>query len=48
MQIEKDKLAKEVVNHMMENDLFSQWLGIEILDIKEGYSKIKKIGRAHV
>ena len=41
MQIEKDKLAKEVVNHMMENDLFSQWLGIEILDIKEGYSKIK-------
>ena len=41
MQIEKDKLAKEVVNHMMENDLFSQWLGIEILEIKEGYSKIK-------
>ena len=41
MQIEKDKLAKEVVHHMMENDLFSQWLGIEILDIKEGYSKIK-------
>jgi acyl-CoA thioesterase len=31
----------EVVAHMMENDLFSQWLGIEVLDIKEGYSKIK-------
>jgi acyl-CoA thioesterase len=30
-----------VVNHMMENDLFSQWLGIEVLEIKEGYSKIK-------
>jgi acyl-CoA thioesterase len=26
---------------MMENDLFSQWLGIEVLEIKEGYSKIK-------
>ena len=26
---------------MMEHDLFSQWLGIEILEIKEGYSKIK-------
>lgn len=31
----------EVVNHMMENDLFSQWLGIEILEVKEGYSKTK-------
>jgi acyl-CoA thioesterase len=33
--------AKQVVDHMMKNDLFSQWLGIEVLDIKEGYSKIK-------
>ena len=32
---------QSVVSHMMENDLFSQWLGIEVLDIKEGYSKIK-------
>jgi acyl-CoA thioesterase len=32
---------RQVVDHMMENDLFSQWLGIEIIDIKEGYSKIK-------
>ena len=30
-----------VVEHMMQNDLFSQWLGIEVLDIKEGYSKIR-------
>ena len=36
-----DKLANDVVTHMMENDLFSQWLGVEVLDIKEGYSKIK-------
>jgi len=32
---------QQVVAHMMENDLFSKWLGIEILDIREGYSKIK-------
>ncbi|MFC4262840.1 hydroxyphenylacetyl-CoA thioesterase PaaI [Ferruginibacter yonginensis] len=30
----------EVVTHMMQHDLFSQWLGIKVLDIKEGYSKI--------
>jgi len=31
----------EVVNHMMQHDLFSQWLGIEVLEIKEGYSRIR-------
>jgi acyl-CoA thioesterase len=30
-----------VVNHMMKNDLFSQWLGISIIEIKEGFSKIQ-------
>ena len=39
--MEKNQLAKEVVNHLMENDLFSKWLGIEIIEINEGYSKIK-------
>ncbi len=33
--------SQEVVNHMMEHDLFSQWLGIEVLAVKDGYSKIK-------
>lgn len=32
---------QQVVSHMMQNDLFSQWLGIEVLEVKEGYSKIK-------
>ena len=32
---------QQVVTHMMEHDLFSQWLGIEVLEVKEGYSKIK-------
>lgn len=32
---------RQVVDHMMVHDKFSQWLGIEVLDIQEGYSKIK-------
>jgi len=38
-------LAKQVVDKMMEDDLFSQWLGIEILEVAEGYSKIKMVLR---
>ena len=30
-----------VVTHMMQHDLFSQWLGIEVLAVSAGYSKIK-------
>lgn len=45
MNADKDKLANDVVRHMMDNDLFSQWLGIEILEIKEGYSKLKMMVR---
>jgi acyl-CoA thioesterase len=30
-----------VVDHMMKNDLFSQWLGIQVLEIKEGYSRLQ-------
>jgi acyl-CoA thioesterase len=41
MKKEQDELAKQVVTHMLQNDLFSQWLGIEILEIKEGFSKIR-------
>lgn len=36
-----DELAKKVVDHMMHNDAFSQWLGIQVLEIKTGYSKIR-------
>lgn len=45
MNSDKDLLAGKVVNHMMEHDLFSQWLGIEVLEVKEGYSKIKMVIR---
>ena len=41
MNSEKDQLAKKVVDKMMADDLFSQWLGIEIVQIKEGYSKLR-------
>ena len=37
----KDVQAQQVVDHMMQHDLFSQWLGISVLEIKEGYSKIQ-------
>lgn len=30
---------------MMQDDLFSQWLGIEVLEIREGYSKIRMVLR---
>lgn len=38
---EKDRLANSVVSHMMENDYFSQWMGVEVLEVKEGYSRIR-------
>ncbi len=41
----KDQLANDVVAHMMTHDLFSQWLGIKVVEVKEGYSKIKMIVR---
>ena len=36
---------KDVVSHMMRNDLFSQWLGIEVVEVREGYSRIQMILR---
>lgn len=41
MNADKNALAVSVVQHMLQHDLFSQWLGVEVLEIKEGYSKIK-------
>jgi len=34
-------LSSAVVTHMMENDFFSQWMGVEVLEVREGYSRIK-------
>lgn len=35
------ELARRVVDKMMENDRFSQWLGIKIIDIEEGHAEIE-------
>lgn len=43
-----DELSRQVVNHIMETDLFSQWLGIEIIEIRAGYSKIKMTVRSEM
>ncbi len=39
--MEKDELAQAVVDKMMRDDRFSQWLGIEVLSVREGYAKIR-------
>jgi acyl-CoA thioesterase len=40
-QDEKDSEAKRVVDRMMQTDLFSQWLGISVLEIREGYARLR-------
>jgi acyl-CoA thioesterase len=35
------KLAQDVVFAMMREDLYSQWLGVEIIDIKPRFAKIR-------
>jgi acyl-CoA thioesterase len=36
-----DTLAKQVVEKMMQEDRFSQWMGIEVIEVREGYSRIR-------
>lgn len=35
--MDKQILAEKVVDKMMADDAFSQWLGIEVLNVKPGY-----------
>ncbi len=37
-----------VVTHMLQHDLFSQWLGIEVIAVSAGYSKIKMTVRGEM
>ena len=39
------ELARKEVGKMITGDAFSQWLGIEILEITKGYCKLKMIVR---
>ena len=34
-------LPEEIVNKMYQSDAFSKWLGIEVISVKEGYSKLR-------
>jgi acyl-CoA thioesterase len=40
-QEERDQSAIAVVDKMMQEDAFSRWLGIEVLEVREGYSRLK-------
>jgi acyl-CoA thioesterase len=40
-----DALAKKSVDKMMELDFFSQWMGVEIIEARHHYSKIKMLLR---
>ena len=41
MTKEENTTPQRIVSHMMQHDAFSQWLGIEVLEVREGYSKIR-------
>ncbi|HEX6981259.1 MAG TPA: hydroxyphenylacetyl-CoA thioesterase PaaI [Balneolaceae bacterium] len=39
--MDRQKLAEKVVEKMMADDAFSQWLGIEVIDIKPGFAELQ-------
>lgn len=45
MKKTKANLHHRVVNHMIREDAFSRWLGIEVLEVGEGSCKIKMLVR---
>src|SRR6478735_8987967 len=38
---DRDQYAKQVADRMMETDYFSNWMGIQLLEVKDGYSKLQ-------
>ena len=38
-------IAKKIVDKMYQNDAFSQWLGIEVIEIKDGLCRLRMIIR---
>lgn len=40
--------AQNIVKQMMDADQFSQWLGIEVLEVREGYCKLKMTTRVNM
>lgn len=39
--MDADQLAIQIVDRMMARDAFSQWLGIKVEEIREGYSRLQ-------
>lgn len=39
--MKKQTLAEKVVQKMYDNDPFSRWLGIEVLEVQPGYVKLR-------
>lgn len=42
------KSAQEIVESMMSSDRLSQWLGIDVLEIRPGFAKISMIVRSEM
>jgi acyl-CoA thioesterase len=42
------KSPTEIVKEMLSKDSFSAWLGLEIIEIREGYCKLKMIPRSEM
>ena len=39
--MEKQQLAENVVQKMMDDDAFSRWLGIEVVNVKPGHAELR-------
>jgi acyl-CoA thioesterase len=39
---------KEIVSRMMEKDYFSQWLGIEVLEVEDGRCRLQMVVRSEM
>jgi len=37
----EDNLANKIISRMYDHDWFSQWLGIDVIEVKSGYCKLK-------
>lgn len=46
--MDKDLKAKQVAERLLSQDPMSQWLGISILDVREGYCKLQMTLRAEM
>lgn len=36
----------EIVNRMIQHDAFSNWLGIDVMEVREGYCRLRMLVRA--